>query len=132
VPTANYSGIYSFTYTVTDNQPSSANSTTQVNIRIDAVNDLPVGTNDNYTLIKDSLTSNPANSYDVLANDSDIDLPAQTLSATNLSTIPVSKVQSLLLTTKLSILQLPITTTPLPPKSLSLTPQTMDLEILMW
>ena len=86
-PIANYNGPDSFTYTISDGQLGSINSTATVNITVTPVNDLPVGVNDNYTVDEDSIN----NLFDVIANDSDIDLPPQTLTITNLSAISASK-----------------------------------------
>jgi hypothetical protein len=71
---ANEHGSDSFTYTVQDNEGGTSAVTT-VNVTINPVNDAPVAIDDgNLTLDEDT-----AIDIDVLANDTDIDSPKQTL-----------------------------------------------------
>ncbi len=74
-PNADYFGPDSFTYTITDGV--TGNDTATVNVSVANVNDAPVANNDNYNMNQDTtLTVLPATG--VLANDTDIDGPAQT------------------------------------------------------
>gem|GEM_PF-3985362 len=76
-PTANYCGSDSFGYQATDGTSS---ATATASITVTCVNDPPVAAGDNYSAIEDTLlTVTTANG--VLVNDSDVDLPAQPLSA---------------------------------------------------
>ena len=76
-PTPNYNGSDSFTYKVNDGSLDSNIAT--VNISIGAVNNAPVAANDSYSTNEDTALNIPA--AGVLANDSDIDTPAASLSA---------------------------------------------------
>jgi hypothetical protein len=75
-PNANFSGADSFTYTVRNTTGVSSNSAT-VDITVTPLNDDPVAVNDAFDVAQDS--SN--NSLDVLANDTDVDGNALTISA---------------------------------------------------
>jgi Bacterial Ig domain/Bacterial cadherin-like domain/Bacterial Ig-like domain len=83
VPNLNYNGLDSFKYTAIDGAGGS--STATVNVTVTGVNDLPAGVNDDYIVVEDSLATDTANTFDVLSNDTDIDLPAQALTITNLT-----------------------------------------------
>jgi hypothetical protein len=73
-PNADYFGPDSFTYTVSDNVTGTDTATVTVNVA--NVNDAPVANNDNYNMNQDTtLTVLPATG--VLANDTDVDGPAQ-------------------------------------------------------
>lgn len=89
VPNANYNGSDSFKYSAVDGAGGS--STATVNVTVTPNNDAPVASPDEYVVDEDSISSNPANSFDVLVNDTDVDVPTQVLSITNLSTIPASQ-----------------------------------------
>ncbi len=65
-PNANYNGVDSFTYTVSDGNGGTATAT--VNVTVNPVNDAPVAVNDSKTIDEDTSID-----IDVLANDSDID-----------------------------------------------------------
>ncbi len=69
IPTANYNGQDTFTYVASDGKLNSGLTT--VTININAVNDAPVGTTDNYNVDEDTLLTVPAPG--VLTNDTDID-----------------------------------------------------------
>jgi PKD repeat protein len=69
-PNADFNGSDSFTYTITDNVNES--STANVDVTVNPVNDAPTAMDDAYTVIVDSTD----NALDVLANDQDVDLPA--------------------------------------------------------
>ncbi|MDA0658163.1 MAG: Ig-like domain-containing protein [Planctomycetota bacterium] len=69
-PTANYTGADSFTYRASDGAASSG--VTSVAITVNAVNDLPVAANDNYSMNQGS-TLNVAVADGVLKNDTDAD-----------------------------------------------------------
>ncbi len=70
-----------FTYTVTDFQGN--NSVGTVTITVGGVNDAPVTTDDDFTISnRDSISLN------VLANDVDVDLPADTLTLAEIESIP--------------------------------------------
>lgn len=69
-PSANWSGVDSFSYHATDGEKPSA--TVAVNLAVAAANDAPAANNDSYTATEDTtLTVNSAEG--VLANDTDID-----------------------------------------------------------
>ncbi len=68
-PVANFNGSDSFTYQADDGTTTS--NTATVNITVNAVNDLPVATNDGFTLAEDT-TLNTA-PVSVLDNDSDVE-----------------------------------------------------------
>lgn len=72
-PPANYNGVDSFTYIVTDGNGGSSTGTVVVTVQ--AVNDAPVAVNDSYTLAEDETLSGAAS---VLANDTDADGDALT------------------------------------------------------
>jgi VCBS repeat-containing protein len=67
VPAANFNGIDSFTYTISDGQGT---STTTVTITVNPINDPPVAVNDNYTTGEDQSLTVPA-ATGVLVNDND-------------------------------------------------------------
>ncbi|MCU4677357.1 tandem-95 repeat protein [Catenovulum sp. 2E275] len=67
-PNANFNGDDSFIYTVSDGEAESVQYT--VNLKVNAVNDLPTAQPDTFTMIK---ADNDQYTLDVLANDSDID-----------------------------------------------------------
>ncbi len=76
-PEANYNGTASFTYTISDG--AGGTSTATVNLTVSAVNDTPVAVNDIATTDEDhAITFNP------LANDSDIDGNALTITSATL------------------------------------------------
>src|SRR5207244_3293583 len=70
-PNANFYGIDSFTYTISDNGTGDAGhtSTATVTVTVNNVEDAPVAVDDTATVSEDS----NANSINVLANDSDAD-----------------------------------------------------------
>jgi CSLREA domain-containing protein len=75
-PAPNYNGPDSFTYTISDGNGGQDTATVTVNVV--NVNDAPVANNDNYSMNQDTtLTVLPASG--VLANDTDIDGPTQTV-----------------------------------------------------
>lgn len=76
-PTANYNGAPTFTYTVSDG--AGATSTGTVNGTVTAVNDVPVATNDTFTMPEDGT---PA-VINVRANDTDVDGDTLTVTAVN-------------------------------------------------
>ena len=76
-PNSNYNGSDSFTYKVNDGALDSNIAT--VNLSITAVNDAPVAVNDSYSTNEDTTLNIPA--AGVLANDSDVDTAAASLSA---------------------------------------------------
>ncbi len=65
-PALNYNGPDSFTYTVTDGNGGTATAT--VNVTVNAVNDAPVATDDNRTVVEETATT-----IAVLGNDNDVD-----------------------------------------------------------
>jgi large repetitive protein len=67
VPAANFNGIDSFTYTISDGQGT---STTTVTITVNPINDPPVAVDDNYTTGEDQSLTVPA-ATGVLVNDND-------------------------------------------------------------
>jgi Ca2+-binding RTX toxin-like protein len=69
LPTANYNGADSFTYTMQDDR--GATSSAVVNLAVAAVNDAPVGVNDSATIVEDTPYVVAASS--LLANDTDVD-----------------------------------------------------------
>ncbi|HEX3476903.1 MAG TPA: Ig-like domain-containing protein [Kofleriaceae bacterium] len=73
-PAADYNGADSFTYTVAD--PGGASATATVTLAIAAVNDPPVAVADALTLDEDTSAT-----IDVVANDSDVDGDALTVTA---------------------------------------------------
>jgi cysteine-rich repeat protein len=73
-PAADYNGADSFTYTVAD--PSGASATATVTLAIAPVNDPPVAVNDSASLDEDT-----AAAIDAVANDSDVDGDALTITA---------------------------------------------------
>jgi hypothetical protein len=73
-PNANVSGADSFTYTTSDGNGGSATAT--VNVTISSVNDAPVAVNDVATTTEETPVT-----IDVLANDSDVDGDALTVSS---------------------------------------------------
>jgi VCBS repeat-containing protein len=73
-PQANYNGADSFTYTVSDGQGGIATAT--VSITVNPVNDAPVANDDGATTLEDT----PVVTGNVLANDSDADGDALTVS----------------------------------------------------
>jgi VCBS repeat-containing protein len=76
-PEANYSGIASYTYTISDGKGGT--STAKVNIDIQPVNDTPVAINDTLTATEDaSITYTAAQ---LLSNDTDVDSTAMTISS---------------------------------------------------
>ncbi|RYY75249.1 MAG: tandem-95 repeat protein, partial [Gammaproteobacteria bacterium] len=76
-PEANYSGIASYTYTISDGKGGT--STAKVNIDIQPLNDAPLAVNDNLTATEDaSITYTAAQ---LLGNDSDVDSSAFTISS---------------------------------------------------
>jgi len=74
-PAASYTGADSFTYVVTDGTATSTSVTVNLTVLATGGNSNPTGAVDSYSVIQDS-----TNTLDVLANDTDPDLPAQTLS----------------------------------------------------
>ena len=64
-PQPNFSGIETFTYTITDNEGSRA--TASVSIEVKETNDAPVASDDTFEVNEDSVN----NTLDVLANDHD-------------------------------------------------------------
>src|SRR5206468_376467 len=69
MPTANYNGGDTFTYTVSDGHGGTATAT--VSITVTAVNDAPVAANDTYSTAEDTVLT--VASPGLLANDSDVD-----------------------------------------------------------
>ena len=69
-PKENYNGVDSFTYVITDSYLYS--DTVTVIINISPVNDLPVGLDDEYGLVKNSTLTVP-DSLGILSNDTDLD-----------------------------------------------------------
>ena len=72
-PNADYSGVDSFTFTANDGQATSNVAT--FSITVTAVNDAPVAVADAFTTAEDIQIS-----VNVLLNDTDVDVPVQTLS----------------------------------------------------
>jgi len=68
-PDANYFGPDTITYTVSDGNGGTANST--VAVTVTSINDVPVAVNDNPPAINEGGSIN--NSFDVLANDTDVE-----------------------------------------------------------
>ncbi len=77
-PSGNYFGVDSFDYTITDGE---FQDTATVNITINAANDAPDTVEDNITVEEDSFIT-----FDVLANDSDVDGDTITLESFTLPT----------------------------------------------
>ena len=69
-PKENYNGVDSFTYVITDSYLYS--DTVTVILNISPVNDLPVGLDDEYGLVKNSTLTVP-DSLGILSNDTDLD-----------------------------------------------------------
>ena len=80
-PTANYSGPASFSYTVTS--PAGVTETATVNVSITADNDLPTANPDSRTTAEDTPVSG-----NVLANDSDVDGDALTVTQFVVAGVP--------------------------------------------
>ncbi len=77
VPAAGYTGADSFTYTISDGKGGTASATVAITVATTAVNRPPVAQNDAYTVAQDS----SGNSLNVLANDSDPDGDALTITS---------------------------------------------------
>jgi cysteine-rich repeat protein len=75
-PAANFAGPATVMYTVEDSDGAPANAT--VTITVTAINDLPVATNDAFTVDEDSATA----PLDVLANDTDVEAALSITSVT--------------------------------------------------
>ncbi|MBN1210074.1 MAG: tandem-95 repeat protein, partial [Myxococcaceae bacterium] len=73
-PTANFNGITTFTYTVSDG--NGGDDTATVTVTVDAVNDAPTANDDTLTVVEDS----PATAVDVLTNDSSAPDTGETIS----------------------------------------------------
>ncbi|MBS0387508.1 MAG: tandem-95 repeat protein [Proteobacteria bacterium] len=72
-PNANFNGVATFTYTITDvpSQGAPKSATATVRVTVTPVNDPPVARNDSFTIADDATTTVAAPG--VLANDSDVD-----------------------------------------------------------
>ncbi|WP_395347357.1 Ig-like domain-containing protein [Variovorax sp. UC122_21] len=78
-PAANFNGAASFTYTVSDGNGGSSTATVTVNVA--AVNDAPVATND----VASTPINTPLANIPVLANDTDVDGDALTVTSATLA-----------------------------------------------
>jgi VCBS repeat-containing protein len=83
-PAADYNGADSFTYRARDAALDSNTATVRITLR--GVNDPPVAVNDAYSTNEDTPLTIAAANLGVLANDTDPDVPAQTLTAILVST----------------------------------------------
>ncbi|MEC5127514.1 Ig-like domain-containing protein, partial [Verrucomicrobiales bacterium BCK34] len=76
IPNADFNGVDTITYTITD--PHGATSTATVSVVVDAVNDLPVANPDVASVNEDSSLTG----FDLIGNDTDVDGDTLTLSGT--------------------------------------------------
>jgi autotransporter-associated beta strand protein/VCBS repeat-containing protein len=89
-PTLDFNGVDSFTYRARD-AAGAVSSPVVVTLTVGAVNDAPVAADDSgaaYTIAEDNVLNVVAPG--IVGNDTDIDLPAQPLSALLVSTVPAA------------------------------------------
>ena len=89
-PVANYIGLDEFTYTISDRATGGLTDTATVKVNVTEANDNPTATTDPVTVVEDSTAATPANTINVLANDSSAPDVGETLTVTAVSS-PTTK-----------------------------------------